>query len=135
MKIKPGYSHIMQTELSNIKSMLSGNSEIMSSLMPKFIRRIKRRSLKIYMVFSFTQEERDNVLKYYTLTEDIKKRLGILATFSSPVTVVFNKSEANEMLKSLSQAAMDISKDKDLENKLEGLCDRFELKYNEVFHK
>jgi hypothetical protein len=87
------------------------------------------------MEFSFTQEERDNVLKYCTLREDIKKRFRKLAAVGSLITVVFDKSEANEMLNSLSRATVDVSQDNDLKKKFEDLHDRFELKYNEVFHK
>lgn len=98
--------------------------------MPK----LKRGSTKIYMEFSFTQEERDNVIKYCTLREDIKKRFRKLAAVGSLITVLFDKSEANEMLNSLSRATVDLSQDKDLKKKFEDLHDRFELKYNEVFH-
>ena len=87
------------------------------------------------MEFSFTQEERDNVLEYCTLREDIKKRFRKLAAVGSLITVVFDKSEANEMLNSLSQATMEVSEDTDLKKKFIDLYDRFESKYNEVFYK
>ena len=90
---------------------------------------------KPYMEFSFTHGERDNVLKYCTLREDIKKRFRKLAAVGSLITIAFDKSEANEMLNSLSQATMEVSGDTDLKEKFEDLHDRFELKYNEVFHK
>ena len=95
---------------------------------------LQRGTTKIFLEFSFTQEERDNVLKYCTLREDIKKRFRKLATVGSLITVVFDKSEANEMLKSLSRATVDVSQDKDLKKKFEDLHDRFESEYNEVFH-
>jgi uncharacterized protein YfcZ (UPF0381/DUF406 family) len=98
--------------------------------MPKVTPKFK----KIYMEFSFTQEERDNVLKYCTLREDIKKRFRKLAAVGSLITVVFDKSEANEMLASLSQATIEVSRDTDIKKKFEDLHDRFKLKYKEVFH-
>ena len=99
--------------------------------MPKVTPKFK----KIYMEFSFTQEERDNVLKYCTLREDIKKRFRKLAAVGSLITVVFDKSEANEMLNSLLQATMEMPEDTDLKEKFKDLHDRFQFKYNEVFSK
>jgi hypothetical protein len=90
---------------------------------------------KMYLEFSFTQKERDSVLKYCSVREDIKKRFRKLAAAGSLITVVFDKSEANEMLNSLSQAVLEVSEEKELKKKFEDLHNRFELKYNEVFHK
>ena len=98
--------------------------------MPK----LKLKFKKIYMEFSFTQEERDNVLKYCSLREDIKKRFRKLTTVGSLITVLFDRSEAIEMLHTLSQATLEVSEDTDLKKKFKDLHDRFELKYNEVFN-
>lgn len=107
------------------------NSEIGGKPMPKSKPKFK----KLYMEFSFTQKERDNVLKYCMLREDIKKGFRKLAAVGSLITIIFDKSEANEMLNSLSQATMEVSGNTDLKEKFEDLHDRFELKYNEVFQK
>ena len=89
--------------------------------------------IKIFFEFSFTQKERDGVLKYCSLREDIKKRFRKLTAVGSKINVVFEKPEANEMTNSLSRAAMEVSEDKDLKKMFDDLHDRFELKYNEVF--
>ena len=72
--------------------------------------------------------------EYCSLREDIKKRFRKIVTVGSDITVVFDKSEANEMMNSLSRAATDVSDDKDLKKKFDDLHDRFEAKYNHVFH-
>ena len=96
--------------------------------------KVKRGRTKIFLEFSFTQEERDNVLKYCSIGEDIKKRFRKIVAAGSDITVIFDKSEANEMMASLSRAALDVSEDMELKNKFNDLHDRFKSKYQEVFH-
>jgi hypothetical protein len=96
--------------------------------------KIKKERKRIFLEFSFTQKERDNVLKYCSLKEDIKKRFRKIVAVGSDIIVVFDKTEANEMMNSLSRAATDVSDDKDLKKKFDDLHDRFKSKYNDVFH-
>ena len=88
---------------------------------------------KGYLEFSFTQKERDGVVKYCVLQEDIKKRFRKLTAVGVEIAVVFEKPEAEEMMASLSQAAIKISEDENLKKMFDDLHNRFKLKYNRIF--
>ena len=108
----------------------------MPKAIPEIITKKRKRSSGPggpYLDFSFTQKERDGILKYCSLREDIKKRFRKLTLAGAEITVVFQRSEADEMLNSLSQAAIEVSQDNDLKKMFDDLHNRFELKYKEVF--
>ena len=65
--------------------------------------------------------------------EDIKKHFRKLTAVGAEIIVAFEKPEANEMLNSLSGAALEVAEDKDLKEMFDDLHDRFELRYNEFF--
>lgn len=93
----------------------------------------KRKRNEIFLEFSFTQEERDNVLKYCFLKEDLLRRFRKIVPAGSDIIVIFDKPEANEMMNSLSRATYDVSGNTDLKRKFEDLHDRFQERYNDVF--
>ena len=68
----------------------------------------------MFFNFSFTQKERDGVVKYCSLREDIKKHFRKLTAVGAEIIVAFEKPEANEMMNSLSGAALEVSEDNDL---------------------
>ncbi len=88
---------------------------------------------KDLLEFSFTQRERDSVLTYCSLREDIKKRFRKMVAVGSDIVVAFDRFEAREMTESLSEAAKDMSEDGGLNGELADLLSRFELKRNHVF--
>ena len=88
-----------------------------------------------HIAFLFTQKERDGILKYCSLSEDLKKQFRQLTEVGAKIIVIFYQPEADEMLNSLSQAAIEVSQDNDLKKMFDDIHDRFELKYNEVFNK
>ena len=95
--------------------------------------RIDKDGKNVFLEFSFIQMERDNILKHCSLGNDIKKRFRKIVSVGSLITVVFYKKEAEEMLESLSKAALGTYDDNDLKLKFGLLHSRFESVYNEVF--
>ena len=93
----------------------------------------KRKRNKIFLEFSFTHVERDNILKYCLLEDDIARRFRKIVPVGSDIVVVFDKAEANEMMISLSHAINEVSGNTDLKKKFEDLHDRFREKYNSIF--
>ena len=96
---------------------------------------VKSETTKIFLEFAFTQEERDNVLKYCSLSEDIIKHFRKMVTAGADIVIMFDKHEANEMMKSLLEATVSVSEKADLKNMFEDLHERFEETYNNVFHR
>jgi hypothetical protein len=95
----------------------------------------QRSRKNILLEFSFKQDERDDVLRYCSLEGDIERRFRKIVAVGSDIIVVFDKPEANEMMNSISQAALAVSEDNDLKRKFDDLHDRFEAKYNDVFYR
>jgi hypothetical protein len=95
----------------------------------------KRKRDKIFLEFSFTQEERDNVLKYCSLKADLVRRFRKIVPAGSDIIVVFDKPEANEMMNSLSRTTYHASGDTALKGIFEDLHYRFSERYNDVFTK
>ena len=94
----------------------------------------KRKREKIYLEFSFTQEERDNVLKYCSLERNLARRFRQIVPAGSNIIVAFDKTEANEMMNSLSYAIEEVSGNTGLKRKFADLHERFKEKYNSIFY-
>ena len=108
----------------------------MPKAIPKIITKKRKKSSgpeEPYLEFSFTQKERDGILKYCSLREDIKKRFRKLTVAGAEISVVFDRPEANEMLNSLLQASMEVLENIVLKKMFDNLHDRFGIKYKEVF--
>ena len=93
----------------------------------------KKQTKITYLEFPFTQKERDIILRHCVLKKDVEIRFRKIAPVGQDIIVVFDKSEANEMMNSLLQAASSVSNDEELKEKFNDLHERFREKYNTIF--